>query len=230
VSYAFTAAGEARANLAERVIFNSFHPTRYAEFVKRALNDAVTAICREVGYLEAYEVLSYSSTGAVTAPAKPWHRVSEVWSATATAAAQGELAFANAATYQLQQLGGYSVADIGGPGSPLGYVARRATSPSGFRPQVDIVVVPPGTGGYVAVKGLQAPAVMDSDDDVTGLGAEFDGAVVAYAKAACFDNEDDFEAAAVWRQRYEAELRQAVEGGVANDDGSPDTVPGMWDC
>jgi hypothetical protein len=69
---------------------------------------------------------------------------------------------------------------------------------------------------------------MAADTDLTGLGAEFDAAVMCFAKAACFDNEDDFDAAAQWRQRYEVELRQILEGGVDGDDDSPDTVDGMW--
>jgi hypothetical protein len=113
-------------------------------------------------------------------------------------------------------------------GGPLYYLVRRAAAPSGFSPQADLRIVPPGSGGFVAVKGLQRPAVMAADTDLTGLGAEFDAAVMCFAKAACFDNEDDFDAAAQWRQRYEVELRQILEGGVDGDDDSPDTVDGMW--
>jgi hypothetical protein len=53
--------GETRASLAQRVTFNSFSESRYAEFTKRALNDAVGEICRKVGFLEAYEVLSFDA-------------------------------------------------------------------------------------------------------------------------------------------------------------------------
>jgi hypothetical protein len=228
MAYTFSAtSGDTRSQLAERVVFNSFSSTRYTEFVKRALNDAVGAICRKVGFLEAYEVLAYDSSGIVTQSVKPWFRVDEVWKATATGASTGEKNFMNAADYPLQRLDDHVLGDMTAGSGPVYYIVRRATSPTGFVPQLDLRIVPPGTGGYVAIRGLQRPTVMDSDDDVTGLGAEFDGAVVAYAKAACFDNEDDFEAAGVWRLRFDAELRQILEGGVDND--GPDVVDGMWD-
>lgn len=231
MAYTFVStSGETRSSLTERVVLNSFSTTRYTEVINRALNDAVTAICRKVGFLEAYEVLAYDNTGAATQSAKPWYRIDEVWQATATAASTGEKNFMTAAAYPLQRPTHHGLGDLNSGSGPLYYIARRAASPTGFVPQLDLRILPPGVGGFVAVKGEQRPAVMALSTDVTGLGAEFDGAVVAYAKAACFDNEDDFDAAAAWRMRFDAELRQIVEGGVNGDDTGPDTADGMWDC
>lgn len=229
MTYTFSASGETRASLAERVAFNSFSASRYAEYVKRALNDAVTAICRRPGFGEAYEVQPYDATGLVVPPARLWLRIDEVWTTNATQAATGEAAFIAAAGVPLRRFADHEIGGTGVGGGPIGYTVRRTTAPTGFAPAVDVHVLPPtATGGLVAIKGLQRPAVMDADDDVTGLGAELDGAVVAYTKAVCFDNEDDFDAAAQWRLRYEAEIRQATEGGDSSD--GPDTVAGMWDC
>jgi hypothetical protein len=230
VSYVFDpTSGDTRAALAERVVFNSFSASRYAELVKRALNDAVTEICRRLAQNEAYEVLSYSgATGAVADPTLPWFRIDEVWTASATASASGEVAFTSAANYPLQPLDDHVLGTMT-PTSPLYYIVRRRTSPTGFVPKLDVIIAtPPAAGGFVAVKGLQRPAVMAADTDVTGLGADLDGAVVTYAKAQCFDNEDDFDAADRWMLRFEARLRGVIEGGV-NDDG-PDVVEGTWSC
>jgi hypothetical protein len=230
VAYTFDpTSGDPRSMLAERVVFNSFSSTRYAEFVKRALNDAVTAICRRLEQNEAYEVLSYAgATGAVADPVLPWFRIDEVWSASATAAASGEVAFASVANYPLQPIDDHVLGTMT-PTSPLYYIVRRRKSPTGFVPKLDLIIAtPPAAGGFVAVRGLQRPAVMDADGVVTGLGADLDGAVVAYAKARCFDNEDDFDAADRWTLRYETRLREAIEGGVQVD--GPDVVEGTWSC
>lgn len=230
MSYTFSTTGETRASLLQRVVFQSFSETRYTEFTKRALNDAVTAICRKLGVFEAYEVQAYDSSGIVTVvSARPWFRIDEVWTTNATQASQGEAAFMAAASVPLQRLAHHEVGAVGAGSGPVGYIVRRAQSPSGLAPVADLRVLPPAAaGGFVAIRGLQRPPVMDSDDDPTGLGAELDGAVVAFAKAACFDNEDDADMATYWRNRYDAELRQATEGGDDND--GPDTVDGMWDC
>jgi hypothetical protein len=228
MTYTFDAAdGETRASLAERVTFNSFSSARYGEYVKRALNDAVTAICRRPGFGEGYEVQPYDVTGLVVPPSRSWIRVDEAWTTNATAAAVGDYAFIAAASTPLRPLTDHDLGSLGVGGGPIGYNVRRAAAPLGFSPALDVHVLPAGTAGFVAIKGLQRPLVMDSDADGTGLGAEFDGAVVAYAKAACFDNEDDFDAAAQWRLRFDAELRQLSEGGI-NPDG-PVTVDGMWE-
>lgn len=224
--------GDTFAMLQERVVFNSFSATRYAEFVKRALNDAVTETCRKLGLFESYEVLAYAaSTGLVDDPTQSWVRVEEVWSSTATVAAAGERAFAAAATYPLGRVRSQDLGSMQVGGGPLAYIVRRRKAPvaAGFTTKLDVIVTPPpGNGGFVALKGLQRPAVMDGDDDVSGLGAELDVACVSWAKAAAFDNEDDFEAANVWRQRYADALRDAVAGG--DEDDGPDVVDGTWDC
>jgi hypothetical protein len=217
--------GDTRAALAARTTFNSFSETRYSEFVKRALNDAVTEVCRKLQVAEAYEVLTYDAAGVVADTALPWFRVHEVWAAAATAPAAGEVAFRQAASYQLDPLPTEVLGDLGGAGGALFYIARRRRAPTGFGPQLDLRVVPAGAGGFVAVCGLQRPAVMDDDADISGLGADLDRALVAYAKAECFDNEDDFQAAAQWRQRFRDELYTAA--GDVGDDG-PETVPGTW--
>lgn len=219
--------GETRASLASRVTLNSFSETRYAEVAKRALNDAVTTICRRLNQIEAHEVLSYDANGVVADSALPWFRILEVWAGSATAPAVGEKAFATAANYALQPLPDHYLGAMYVGAGPLFYIARRRTSPTGFAPQLDLRIVPPGAAGFVAVKGLQRPAVMATDAAVTGLGADLDRAIVAYAKAQCFENEDDFDAADRWMQRYEIALREAIEGGTSDD--QPMVVNGTWD-
>lgn len=231
MSYTFDlTSGETFANLRERVLFNSFNSARYTEFVKRALNDAITAICRRPGFGEAYEVQAYNSAGVVQRGAsKPWLRIDEVWTTNATQVATGELAFMKAASIPLQRFTSHQIGATGVGAGPAGYIVRRSTTPAGFAPALDVTVLPPSAaGGFVAIKGLQRPQAMTADGDTTGLGAELDGAVVAYAKASCFENEDDFDLATQWRLRYDAELRQATEGGDTTD--GPDVVDGMWDC
>jgi hypothetical protein len=219
--------GDTRAELAERVVFNSFSSTRYQQFVLRALNDAVTTICRKLEVFETYEVLAYDGTGKVADPTNPWLRIDEVWQASASSAASGEVAFAMAANYPLQPLPDHVLGRMTVGGSPIFYITRRRRSANSFAPLLDLIISTPGTlGGFVAVKGLERPPVMDADGDTTGLGAEFDRAVMSYAKADCFDNEDDFEAADRWRLRADSALREAIEGDVSND--GPDTVEGTW--
>lgn len=233
MSYTFDPTdGDTFANLRERVVFNSFSTTRYAEFTKRALNDAVTQICRKLALFETYEVLAYAATtGLVDDPAQAWVRIGEVWSSTATAAASGEHAFAAAANYPLSRIQAQDLGAMQVGSGPYSYIVRRRKAPAsaGFSTKLDVIVAPPSTSaGFVAIKGLQRPAVMDDDADVTGLGAELDMACVAYAKAEAFDNEDDFEASAIWRSRFNDELRAAVDGG--DEDDGPDVVDGAWDC
>ena len=233
MAYTFVSGdGDTYTNLQERVWLNSFSSTRYAELAKRALNDSVTAICRRLSLFEAYEVLAFAaSTGLVTQPTQKWLSILEVWNATATAAVSGEQAFANAANFPLSRIEHHELGGLSTGTGPYGYIVRRKKAPvsTGFVPLLDVIVTPPpSSGGFVAVKGLQRPAVMSTGSDVTGLGAELDQAVVAFAKAALYDNEGDAEMASYWRTRYEAELRQAIAGGVEDD--GPDVVDGTWDC
>jgi hypothetical protein len=242
MSYTFDGTtGDTFAQLQERVTFNSFSSTRYAEFVKRALNDAVTDICRKLDIQQESIILTYDSSGAVAAPtgSAPFWKVNSVWTVPSTAptypatGSSGETAFVAQAMYELRPV---KVEDLRGLGHatstlPLVYTVRRQKNTNTPYPRVAIDVQPAGSGGSVMVVGMTRPAIMDSDLDTTGLGADLDRAVMAYAKAQCFDNEDDAEMASYWRQQYRAELYDATTGGVG--DAEPDVVEGAWgewDC
>jgi hypothetical protein len=104
------------------------------------------------------------------------------------------------------------------------FTARR--SDSGTRlPGLTIEVGPVTGAGTVVIQGLRRPAIMDGDSDTTGLGADLDNAVVAFAKARLFELEDDFEAARAWDDRYERYLHVASQ---VTHNAAPVVTPGTW--
>jgi hypothetical protein len=110
---------------------------------------------------------------------------------------------------------------------PWGYSARRGVAAGGRHVPVAIRVTPAGQTGKVGIIGQQRPPIMAGDTDPTGLGADLDDAVVSWAKARAFRQEDDFEMSAAWRAEFEAALTTAATSPV--DDG-PVITPGIEDC
>lgn len=228
MAYSFDAtSGETRDDLVELVIASSFSAARYTAMVQKWLNDAVTDVCRRLKIQRAYEVLAYDASGLVVQPERPFFHVEELWWASAGALASGERDFISRAELRLEPLPEGTDLTRMRSSSPFWYSARRVAYTSRY-PQLQIVVLPTTTAGFVAIKGLQRPAVMDAAGDLSGLGADLDDALVAYAKARCFRNEDDFEMSKLWQGEYELELRGVVQ--LENDSDGPDVVPGTWDC
>lgn len=212
------------AELRTRVLGNSFGAGRYATTVDAELNDAVTEVCRRLDLHRSSDILDYDAAGLVTPPSPPFFRVEAVWLAAPDAVGSGDAAIARYAQRQLEPLPVAGPAGLG-VGEPRYYVARRAPGADAY-PQVQIQVFPVGTAGLVAVQGLARPPRMAGDTDTSGLGGDFDRALVAYAKARCFDIEDDFEAAAVWDARFAAAI---VSLGAADLDDGPHVTPGLED-
>ncbi len=227
MSYTFDAtSGATRDQLVDLVIANSFSATRYTEFVHGWLNDAVTDVCRKMRLHQGIEILDYDEAGVVEQPTQPFFHVEELWLAYGNATGSGEQAFATYARTRLVPLRGRGTAGMGGT-TPTWYTTRREAVTNRY-PQLKITVVPATAAGKVAIIGLQRPAIMDSADDVSGLGADVDRALVAYCKARAFEAEDDFEMSQQWEVKYMAAMRDAewIEG----DDDGPHVVEGAWDC
>lgn len=228
MSYAFNAnSGATRADLSDMVCANSFSAAKYGEFVKAWLNDAVLAICRRLQIQRGWEVLAYDATGAVTQPQLPFFQVDEVWTASPGAAASGLDAFRTRAQWPIRPLPPHGLSAVAAGSTPVFYVVTRDSSASKRYPQLALTVEPVTVPGFVAVTGLQRPAVMDADTSLTGLGADFDRAVVAWTKSRCFESEDDIQMAQFWDQRYIAALAEAIEGADVDD--GPVVVQGTWD-
>lgn len=223
--YTFTAdaGGDTFLELQDLVLGNTFSAVKYREQSKKLLNDAVTEACRKLRVHRAQAVCAFSAAGVVTQPTTPFFRIDEVWLAATGATGTGEQAMATYAASKLEPLPAASPAEMGGGEF---YVARRKLDPTTRYPQLEIVVVDPGAAGSVVISGLQRPAVMDEDTDLTGLGADLDWAVVAYAKAKLFLLEDDPEMAGVWANEFQGALNTAAQ--TSHQDG-PDITPGTYE-
>ncbi|HEU4975286.1 MAG TPA: hypothetical protein VFT50_09370 [Baekduia sp.] len=233
MSYTFDPdSGATRAQLVDLCTSQAFSSSRYGEMLKAWLNDGVLEVCRRLSIVQGAALCDFDADGIVTQPAAPFFKVREVWLCTTGATGSTERAVRAAARYQLAPLDPdvASLVDRGvSLAQPLRYAVRRTTAAAGAgrSPSMQIVVEPGGSAGTVGVIGLQRPPVMSADTDVTGLGADFDDAVVAFAKSRAFRQEDDTEMAAFWRAEFDLALRANLEVGV--DDG-PIITPGVEDC
>lgn len=225
MAYAFDSTGDSFSELQERVLANSFNSTRYLEVVKAELNAGVEQVCKRLSLFRSFAICAHSSSGAVTQPAAPFWRVEELWTASATSGTT-EADFARYAQRKLEPLPWRSAGGLRTGSLPLYYTARRLRAPGTRAPSLQITIVPATSAGYVAIAGLQRPAVMSLDADVTGLGDDLDRAVLAYAKARCFELEDDFQMSQQWDARFETMLREGAVDFVAD---GPKVTPGAWD-
>lgn len=202
--------------LQTRVLSNNFGSGRYTTLATAFLNDAVADACRALKLNRQYSICAYAaSTGLVTQPTLPFFRIESVWLTSAGATGSGEEAVRVYSTTPLAPLPSTTTAALAGQsGTPVYYTARRDGSVS---TGLAVRVTPaPSAAGHVAIVGLAQPAAMSATTDVTGLGGNLDLAIIAFAKARCFEVEDDFEASAFWDTRY----RQLL--GVASLDGQDD--------
>ena len=216
------ASGATRTLLSDLVLTNTFSSSRYGELVKAWLNDGVQDVCRRLDLLKGYEVLAVTN-GIVAQATLPFWRVDEVWTASGPAAST-EAAFRQQASRWLEPIPYDSPALAGSNnGEPCWFTVRKA--PIAGRYSTLQIGVHPAGASFVAVAGRQRPAIMDADADTSGLDAELDDAIVAYVKARCFRNEDDFEMAASWQQEYMSQL-----GAYATTPHSgPIVTPGTWE-
>jgi hypothetical protein len=227
VTYVFdSTSGATFGQLQDLVLTNAFSASRYTEFSKAWLNDAVTDVCRKLRVQRNMTVLNYDATGLVAQPATPFFHLEELWLAKAGSSGSGEQAFAANAIAKLEPLPTRSTAPVVGT-TPVFYTARRAAAPASRYPQLRIVVLPVAAAGQVAIVGLQRPTVMAATGDLTGLGADLDDAVLAFVKARMFRNEDDVDMSTFWQAEYERCLRGAV--WLENHSDGPSTTPGTWD-
>lgn len=214
--------GATRTLLSDLVLTNTFSSSRYGELVKAWLNDGVMDICRRLDLLKGYQVLAVTN-GIVAQATLPFWRVDEVWTADGPAASTAA-AFRDQARRWLEPIPYDSPALAGAnDGQPCWYTVRR--SPTAGRHSALEVAVHPSGASFVAIAGRQRPALMTADASTTGLDAELDDALVAYVKARCFRNEDDFELAASWQQEYMGQL------GAYNTapHSGPIVTPGTWE-
>ena len=227
MSYVFDpSSGATRDQLVELVIANSFSAGRYTEFARTWLNDAVTDVCRKLQMQRGIEIRDHDVAGVVSQPTQPFFHVDELWLAHPSATGTGEQAFAQYARTRLVPLRDRGTAGMVGT-TPNCYTARRVAFTNRY-PQLQLTVVPASAVGKVAIIGLQRPAVMDQAEDVSGLGADLDDALVAFVKRRCFRAEDDTDMANFWQAEYLSALRDA-DWLQADDDG-PHVVEGAWDC
>jgi hypothetical protein len=213
------------SGLTDEVMFNAFEGAAFTVRAQRFLNEAVNEIGRRVGtFLKAYEVAPYDTTGAV-ALTLPFFRIEEAW------ICQGPIGTTSAAlvsqsTRRLRPLtqdsGAMIVVRSGGP------IAYQTEHVPGDRPLVSLKVFPSATTGFIGVAGRALPPKMVNPTDVSGLGGEWDDALIAFARSRCFRTEDDFQAAQVWMAEFDQHLRTMAKVKNPAQDG-PIVTPGSWD-
>lgn len=230
MAYTFDpASGATRGQLVDLCTLQSFGAARYAELLKAWLNDAVLEICKRLDAVRGAAICPFDANGIVTQPAAAFFKVNEVWLCNAGATGTTETAIRAAARYPLAPLavGHTTLIDRALPvNSPLYYVARRGVAGTGRGTPLQLVIEPASSAGTVGIVGLQRPPVMAADTDVTGLGADLDEAVIAFAKARAFRQEDDFEMSNAWKNEFEAALRGGAD--IGSRDG-PIVTPGLED-
>lgn len=236
MTYIFSAtSGATREQLRDLVVQQSFSPGRYAELANLWLNDAVTEVCRRLDIVHGALVLPYDASGLVTQgtpPSNQFWRVDAVYPVDANATGFNEQTVRQAARYQLTPLPwDQALAPLSNAGRPCYYSVRRgfeiANGGSGRNAPVAIRVSPVLAAGKVGVVGQLRPAAMTTDTQTSGLGADVDDALVAFAKARAFRQEDDMDMSNAWRGEFEAALRTLSTSPV--EDG-PVITPGTWDC
>lgn len=217
--------GATLEDIKSQVLDGSFRESRHGELIEQYANDAVQDICRKLGIQRA-SVICAVVDGVVTQPAAPFFRVESVWAASSSATVdeEGDSVAATQGQIQVWPLT-VNAAEVSPTGSqwPRWYTARRS-SPNGRYTSLRIQLTP-AVGSRVIITGLRRPAVMDSDDDVTGLDAELDAAVLAYCRARCFEIEDDPQMAQYWDGRYDLILRDVSRPVIAD---GPVVTPGSW--
>ena len=214
--------GSSLNTLKDMVLANTFSTSRYGTLVTRWLNDGVMDICRRLDLLKGYEILAVAD-GVVAQANLPFWRVDEVWTADGPAAST-EAAFRQQSNHWLEPIPYDSPALAGSSnGTPAWYAVRRVTGASPFSTLQ--ITLHPGGSSFAAIAGRQRPEPMVVDEDSSGLDYELDDALVAFAKARCFRNEDDFEMSAGWKQEYMERL-----GAYSSAPHSgPVVTPGTWE-
>jgi hypothetical protein len=208
--------------LTDEVMFNAFEGTGFTTRAQRFLNEAVNEVGRRVGFLlKTFEVAPFDATGTVTL-SQPFFRFDEVWLATGPAATTS-VALTTQATRRLPPVMQDSGAtNIIRSGSPSEYQAQYAP---GDRPSAGLRVFPAGQTGFVGVVGRALPPVMVAPGDFSGLGGEWDDALVCFARSRCFRTEDDFQAAQVWMAEFDQHVRTLAKARTPSTD-SPIITPG----
>lgn len=231
MTYVFdSTTGATFAQLQALVLTNAFGATKYTEFSKTFLNDAVTEACRRLRLQRTYWILQHDAAGVVSMPTYPFWLVEEVWRAQPTAVTSispvSAQLYLQSVTDKLEPNPWQSPGELDGYNRPAFYMARRAASPVTRYPQVALTVVPAGAVGRVAVAGLVRPPIMANDGHTTGLGADLDWAVVCWTRARLFALEDDPEMQAFMSAQFEDGIRSAAVGVVAD---GPAITPGTWE-
>lgn len=213
------------SGLVTEVLFNSFEGADFTLRAKRYLNEAVNELGRRVGVLKAYETAPFDATGTVTTT-QPFYRINEVWLCRNGSAATTELAVFQQADRRLEPLMMESSAAVQSTtGTPLYYQTEHV---AGDRPTIVLRVWPVAAqSGFVGIAGRALPPLMVNDSDVSGLGGEFDDALIAFARSRCYRAEDDFQAAQAWMADFEAQVRHLSMVKQPSRD-RPIVTPGTW--
>lgn len=211
----------------DEVIFQRFDDLKFRPKAKRHLNEAVTEVCRRVGFFKVQEVAAYDSTGLVTFQ-QPMHEINEVWEANGPTSTNPD-AVINQSKQQLAPMPGDSSVPMGNSGgSAIYYTATMGVPAADDRPATVLRIVPHGTSGFVAVVGRGRPAVMSGDGDFSGLGPEYDDALVVFSRARCCRDDRAYDEAAQLMSEFERAIKNASLAKHPAQDG-PDLIPGMWD-
>lgn len=231
MAYVFNGAGaETFATLQDQVLGNSFSVTRMQGHARLALNDGVEQVIRRLGVGRGGAVCDYADNGFVIQPAAPegtFFRVEGVWLAPPEASGSTYTQAARWARTELEPVPWDNPAGITGD-TPTFYTARRQAAWGVFdrKHSMLIHVLPCTRAGKVAIVGLQRPPIMVNPGDVTCLDSDLNRAVVAYAKARLFEQEDDFQMSQQWDARFNTILAEgaydAVSDGPRQTSGSED--------
>lgn len=211
--------GATLADLRGYTLTQSFSSTRYSTLINRWLNDAVLEVCRRLNIIQGAEILAFDATGRVSAPSLPFFRVREAWLCTPQSTGFDEAAIALAAMCKLHPMPWDQAINTSRIGAPQYYSTKRGSTTA---VEVRVITTAPGKVGIV---GQQRPEAMLVDTDISGLGADLDDALVAFAKARAFRQEDDFEMSNAWKGEFELSLRTAAFDPA---DDEPQVTPGTW--
>lgn len=210
----------------DEVIFQRFDDLKFRPKAKRHLNEAVDELSRRIGFVKRAEVAAYDSTGLV-AFVQPMHEINEVWEAAGPVSTSMDAAINQTNGNRLSPLPSDSPIGLrAAGGSPIFYQATSAVA-SDDSPSSALRIFPHGTTGFVAVVGRGRPPVMANDGDFSGLGAEYDDALIVFGRSRCARDDRAYDEAGALLAEFERAVKNASLARHPANDG-PDLVPGMW--
>jgi hypothetical protein len=213
------------SQLTDEVLFNAFAGTDFTMRAQRFLNEAVNEIGRRVGFmLKAYEVGTFDQTGIATLT-RSFFRVEEVWLCNGPTGLTSKSVAVSAQRRLLPAGSDSEVTSTISAGYPVAFQTEYVPAD---RPSILLRVFPSNQTGFVGVVGRALPAKMTAPTDTSGLGGEWDDALISFARSRCFRTEDDFQAAQTWMAEFEQHLHIMARARTPTQDG-PIVTPGPWE-